>query len=561
MLNRLVAALSARRPGSVPGRVRLRPGDRPTNRRDRPPFGRGIATFVLPTLAALLLGVASAGLYLGLSHRSPGEGSAEAGFARDMAVHHAQAVQMAEIIQRRTESDEIRLLATDMMLTQQGQIGQMRGWLAAWGLPQTGTEPPMSWMGRPTEGRMPGIASPEEVRELEDLPPDEADERFLRLMIPHHRAAIPMSEAVLEETDRPEVEQLASAIAASQEGEIRVMHDLLRSRGASPAEAEPATEAEPEHGAIHGPHAPHGASVDLGEVAAAVAHGATQGASAFLVGLVAFVALVWLPASRTEGVEGEEALDLFRRWMWLLVGLLVVAGLVELSVYAVRASGEPPSPGLVREALLDTRVGHLWIARVGFGVATAFAATRYAFRKRNPAHHYWWATAFAAGVLLLTLTQQSHAAAEGRLLPFVADWLHVAAASAWMGGLLGFPILLLGPLRAVPPEARARLLGRTVRRFSKVATIAVVALLATGLYASLLHVPSFSALIGTPYGRALFVKLGLMIFLLAAGGMSLLDTGEDEAFGRLVGFELALTLLVFVATGFLTTLSPPGAEG
>jgi uncharacterized protein (DUF305 family)/putative copper export protein len=534
LLSRLIAVYSPR-PGPFPG--------------------RGVAVFVLPVLAALLLGVASAGLYIGLSNRPPGEGSAEAGFARDMAVHHAQAVEMAEIVQRRTDSEKIRLLATDMMLTQQGQIGQMQGWLAAWGLPQTGTEPPMAWMGHPTEGRMPGMASAEEVRKLEVLPPDEADEQFLQLMIPHHRAAIPMAQAVLEETDRPEVEQLASAIAASQEGEIRMMQDMLRSRGASPAAAEPTTEAEPEHG----PHAAQGEAVGLGEAAAAVAHGAAQGASAFLVGLVAFVPLVWLPTSRAEGVEGEEVVAPLRRMMWLLVGLLVVAGLVELSVYTVRASGESLSPGLVWQALVDTRVGHLWIARVGFGVATAFVATRYAFRNRNPA--YWWAAAFAAGVLLLTLTQQSHAAAEGRLLPFVSDWLHVAAASAWMGGLLGFPMLLLGPLHAVPPEARARLLGRTVRRFSKLASVAVVALLATGLYASLLHVPSFSALIDTPYGRALFVKLGLMVFLLAAGGMNLLDRGENEAFGRVVGLELALVLLVFVATGFLTTLPPPGAEG
>jgi putative copper export protein len=68
-------------------------------------------------------------------------------------------------------------------------------------------------------------------------------------------------------------------------------------------------------------------------------------------------------------------------------------------------------------------------------------------------------------------------------------------------------------------------------------------------------------MVDTPYGRALFVKLGLMIFLLAAGGMNLLDRGEDEAFGRVVGLELVLAILVFVATGFLTTLPPPGAEG
>ena len=195
-----------------------------------------------------LVGVALAGFYLSLSYRPPADDSAEAGFARDMAVHHAQAVQMAEIIQRRTENDGIRLLATDIALTQQGQIGQMQGWLAAWRLPQTGDEAPMSWMGHPTEGLMPGMATAEGISSLETLPPDEADEQFLRLMIPHHEAAIPMAEAVLEETNRPEVEQLASAIASSQQGEIQVMQDLLRSRGvAVPQEESPAEEA-PAHG-------------------------------------------------------------------------------------------------------------------------------------------------------------------------------------------------------------------------------------------------------------------------------------------------------------------------
>ena len=204
------------------------------------PSQMGQALLLVGLLAGVfLVGAALAGFYLSLSYRPPANDSAEAGFARDMAVHHAQAVQMAEIVQRRTESDEIRLLATDVALTQQGQIGQMQGWLAAWHLPQTGDESPMAWMGHPTDGLMPGMAKPEEISTLETLPPDEADEQFLRLLIPHHKAAIPMAEAVLAETDRPEVEQLASAIAASQRSEILVMEDLLKSRGAAPPEEAP----------------------------------------------------------------------------------------------------------------------------------------------------------------------------------------------------------------------------------------------------------------------------------------------------------------------------------
>jgi uncharacterized protein (DUF305 family) len=171
---------------------------------------------------------------------APAEDSAEAGFARDMMVHHAQAVQMAEIVREKTESEEIRTMAADIALTQQAQIGQMQGWLAVW--------------GHPTEGRMPGMASPEELNDLQRASPEEADVLFLQLMIPHHEAAIPMSEAVLKETDRPEVERLAGAIAASQQGEIEMMKGLLNQRGVA-VEEESAGSDEHSHGAdghLHG---------------------------------------------------------------------------------------------------------------------------------------------------------------------------------------------------------------------------------------------------------------------------------------------------------------------
>jgi uncharacterized protein (DUF305 family) len=172
--------------------------------------------------------------------RAPGNDSAEAGFARDMMVHHAQAVEMAEIVRAKTESNEIRILASDTALTQQAQIGQMQGWLGVWGLPITGTEPAMAWMGHPTQGRMPGMATPEDVNRLRNAPPEEADAMFLRLMIPHHQAAVPMAEAILKETDRPEVERLASAIVASQRTEIATMRDMLKDMGEeAPAEEPP----------------------------------------------------------------------------------------------------------------------------------------------------------------------------------------------------------------------------------------------------------------------------------------------------------------------------------
>jgi len=508
----------------------------------------------------------------GPGSEAPGESSAEAGFARDMMVHHAQAVQMAEIVRDKTESEDMRILARDIALTQQAQIGMMQGWLQVWGLPPTGIEPAMSWMGHPTEGRMPGMASPEELDELQKASPQEAEVLFLQLMIPHHEAALPMAEAVLEETDREEVERLATAIAASQEAEIHTMQELLQRRGV-PVEGERPTSNAASPGAEehnHGGHehdgsrsgshrepesAPDEAPTGQ-ETVGSIAHGATQGAAAFLVGLVAFAVLVWLPTSRLVGY-GQEVVRRFVPWTWGLFGLLVVASTVELSFYAVRASGNPFSFGLLGQAIFDTRVGNVWLMRLGLGLLTAFAATRAA-RSQRPGH-YWWDAAVIGGALLLaTLTLTSHAAAEEGFFPFLADWLHVVAASVWVGGLLGFPLVLVKPMRAMSAKERAKLLLRAVRRFSKMATLTVMVLILTGAYAVLLHVPSVDGLLSTAYGRALMVKLGLAVLLFAAGGANLVLNGRGP-FGRIVGVELVLAVGVFVATGFLTSL-PPAAS-
>jgi copper transport protein len=86
----------------------------------------------------------------------------------------------------------------------------------------------------------------------------------------------------------------------------------------------------------------------------------------------------------------------------------------------------------------------------------------------------------------------------------------------------------------------------------------VMILASTGLYAILLHVPSLQALVTTPYGRALLVKLGLLAFVLAIGAANFLLRGRGP-FGRLVVVELLLALGLFVATGFLTSLPPASA--
>jgi uncharacterized protein (DUF305 family) len=190
---------------------------------------------LLAVVSVLAGGIALALLF---ASRPPSNDSAEAGFARDMIVHHGQAVQMAEIVRDRTNSDAMRLLASDISLTQQAQIGIMQGWLGVWGLPIGSSEPAMAWMAHPTDGLMPGMATPDEISRLSKLPPDRSDILFLRLMIAHHEAAIPMAQAVLRRTDEREVRQLANSIIASQKAEIWNMKAMVDEKVGNSAQVE-----------------------------------------------------------------------------------------------------------------------------------------------------------------------------------------------------------------------------------------------------------------------------------------------------------------------------------
>jgi uncharacterized protein (DUF305 family) len=182
-------------------------------------------------LAALALAMALGVLVGRAIPAVPGEGSAETTFLRDMSAHHEQAVRMAVLIRDRTEDPELRTVATDIILTQQSQLGMMRGWLGEWGVPAAGTEPPMGGMGESM-----GMASSRDVNALATLPASEAEVSFLRLMIRHHQGGVHMAEDALAEMSHEGSRRLAQSIVNAQQSEIDLMTGMLSKRGATPGE-------------------------------------------------------------------------------------------------------------------------------------------------------------------------------------------------------------------------------------------------------------------------------------------------------------------------------------
>jgi uncharacterized protein (DUF305 family) len=183
-----------------------------------------------------------AGLLVGSRTGIPRDDSVEAGFARDMATHHAQAVDMSFLVRDKSSDRVMRTLAADIIVTQSTQRGLFMGWLQQWGLPQASSRPRMAWMpghahqaaAADSAALMHGMASDGELRSLADATGTEAEIRFLQLMIRHHEGGIVMARALMALSDRPELVQMAKGIEESQGAEIAQMQSMLTARGAQP---------------------------------------------------------------------------------------------------------------------------------------------------------------------------------------------------------------------------------------------------------------------------------------------------------------------------------------
>ena len=220
----------------------------PATDTERRPIGLRLASVALAIALVALVTVAGIALFRPNPQAPPGSTSPEAGFARDMQVHHAQAVEMAFLIRDRSDDPVIRAMAYDIATAQQQQMGQMYGWLQLWGVPQTGEAAPMVWMSRMDHagmsgmrmsvsagGLMPGMATDAQLSRLRNSEGAAAERLWLRLMISHHEAGIDMARAALDLVSTPVVRTLAQSVVVSQRSEIDQMQQLLVQReGATP---------------------------------------------------------------------------------------------------------------------------------------------------------------------------------------------------------------------------------------------------------------------------------------------------------------------------------------
>lgn len=171
------------------------------------------------------------------------------GFLQYMALHHDQAVVMADIVQRRA-SNRIDLLADQITGNQLLEIGEMKGWLKMWNQPVMPVSAEMTWMTanpKPkvrinpayaelcrASGGMPGMATVGELDNLRNAAGEELEKIFLQYMIRHHQGAIPMLEYAAANADETLVRSTAGRMMYEQRKEINAMRLMLKQLKAEP---------------------------------------------------------------------------------------------------------------------------------------------------------------------------------------------------------------------------------------------------------------------------------------------------------------------------------------
>ncbi len=138
-------------------------------------------------------------------------------FIDTMVAHHTGAVEMAKMVEGKTQNPDMKKFAGQIVTDQEKEINQMKEWREKW------------FAGKPSaiNMEMPGMADSMkmDMSKLSTSKDKEFDLAFIEMMIPHHQGAITMSKEALQKSEKPEIKTLAAQIIKAQEAEIKMMEE------------------------------------------------------------------------------------------------------------------------------------------------------------------------------------------------------------------------------------------------------------------------------------------------------------------------------------------------
>ena len=305
--------------------------------------------------------------------------------------------------------------------------------------------------------------------------------------------------------------------------------------------------------------------------------GAHYASVVLLFGCFAFLFAVARPAWRAAGAGADERGRTERFLLVLAAWSLAFAfatGLLWLWVTAADISGRPLASALSGQVLLsvlrETTFGEIWQIRFGAAVLLAIIL---ALRRRRATSEGSFALECVAlvlsGVILATIALAGHANADtgsARVWHLGADLLHLVAAGGWVGALPPLVFLLSRVCTSTAPLG-LRIAREAALRFSTLGIVSVATLILSGLVNAWYQVGTVPALVGTPYGHLLLVKLALLALMLVLASinrgrltpqLSGIATAPDalRRLRRNAMLEAALGMLLLFVVGALVHATP-----
>ena len=164
---------------------------------------------------------------------------ADVEFMQGMIMHHAQAVEMTELIASHTENKDLLGLGARIRSSQMDEIGFMKRWLATHGEPLTMPMEHSQMANMPGMDHtahtmlMPGMLTPEQMDALRKARGATFDRLFLTGMIQHHQGALTMVHDLFNTTGAgqdADIFDFATDADNVQRAEIRIMQGILQGK-------------------------------------------------------------------------------------------------------------------------------------------------------------------------------------------------------------------------------------------------------------------------------------------------------------------------------------------
>ena len=236
---------------------------------------------------------------------------------------------------------------------------------------------------------------------------------------------------------------------------------------------------------------------------------------------------------------------------------------VGIAAFVLRASNALQLPiadlpyGDLQPFAEKTRFGVAFLVMtLGFGVVAALLLVGWVFDRLE----LRWPALAVAVALISGLSLSGHQATEPNAswVAELADWLHLVAASVWVGGVAALAFFVW-PL--APSLRRTAFLG-----FARLAVLLVAVMVLAGAYLALVRLPELSDLWETLYGRLLLMKVAIVGLALVWGAVHhfvvrpRLEAGEEpDVHPSLVG-EAIVAFSVLLAAAILTNVAPPPVD-